>query len=127
MRVYFEGKIKNSKLELNDPDLFSLYLGTLESKEITVLVEKKKKHRTIKQNAYYWTCLSIIGNELGYTKEEIHSTFKAMFLVDRTGKIPVVRSTTNLTTAEFTEYFDKIIYKVADLGITLPEPDQVKL
>jgi 16S rRNA U1498 N3-methylase RsmE len=127
MRVYFEGKIKNGKLEIDDQDLFEMYLATLDGKEITVLVEKKKRHRTIKQNAYYWTCLSIIGNELGYTKEEIHTTFKAMYLVDRTGKIPIVRSTTSLTTAEFTEYFDKIIRKVAELGITLPNPELVKL
>lgn len=127
MKVYFNATIKNGKLELEDNNLFEMYLSTLEDKEITVLVEKKKRHRTIKQNAYYWTCLSIIGNELGYTKEEMHSTFKAMFLVDRTGKMPIVRSTTGITTVEFKEYFDKIIYKSADLGITLPDPDTVKL
>ena len=126
MKIYFPALVKNGKLELQDTSLFEMYLSTLGDGELTVLVEKKKRHRTIKSNAYYWVCLSIIGDELGYTKEEIHSTFKAMFLVDRTGKIPIVRSTANLNTQEFTKYFDKIIYKASELGISLPEPGSVK-
>ncbi len=50
-------------------------------------------------------------------------TFKQMFLLDRTKKIPVARSTTELNKIEFGEYFDKIKYKVAEIGIILPEPD----
>ena len=119
----FKGIVKDKKLLLFDKDLFTKYLGSLEGKDIQVLIKKYRKNRSPKQNSYYWVCLTHIGNEIGEDPEDLHQTFKAMFLVDRSKRIPIVRSTTTLNTAEFFDYMEKIARRVAQIDIVLPNPD----
>lgn len=123
----FNGKIQNSTLHLEKADLFKLYLSCLEGQKISVVVKKYRKHRSKKQNSLYWVWLTFIGNEIGEDPEDLHQTFKAMFLVDHTKKLPIVRSTTTLNTAEFMEYMAKIERRVSQIGITLPSPEEFYL
>ncbi len=120
----FKGSIKSGKLILEKPQIFGLYLGNFEGKRVDVIVQKEKKARSLKANSYYWLCLSHIGSEIGEDSEELHTTFKAMFLVDRSKQLPIVRSTASLSTEEFAEYLDKIERRVAEIGIILPDPNE---
>lgn len=119
----FEGRIEEGKLKIKNAQLFRIHLGTLEGKEISIKVSRKRKVRSIKQNAYYWVVLTFIGNELGYEADDLHITFKNMFLIDHSKSLPVPKSTTKLNSLEFTEYLDKIIRKVGEMGITVPSPE----
>lgn len=121
----FAGRVEKGKLQIRNVKAFTDWLGCLKG-DVQIIVKKKRKDRTLLQNAYYWVCITIIANELGYLPEEIHATFKAMFLVDRSGKMPVVRSTTRLNTVEFSEYFERIALQAAELGIVLPDPEDYK-
>lgn len=38
-----------------------------------------KSSRTIRQNSFWWLCMTIIGNELGYTPEEMSLLIKDHF------------------------------------------------
>lgn len=38
-----------------------------------------KTSRTVKQNSYWWVCMTIMGNELGYTPEEMSIVIKDHF------------------------------------------------
>lgn len=127
MNIYYPGLIKNGKIVLDDRGGFQFAVNKLEGKRVQVLVRKQTTSRSYKQNRLYWLYLTFIGQELGYETEELHSTFKAMFLTDRSGKMPIVRSTTSLTTDEFGVYTDKIKRKVAEMGIVLPDPEQTEI
>lgn len=105
-----------------------------------------KAVRTREQNKLYWKWLSIISDETGYTKDELHDMFACKFLgynvyrfrgdgdyegiarmlnvdVEDLGAIIKVRTTTKLTTKEFTEYLESIYLEVSQMGIVLPHPD----
>lgn len=118
----FTGKIVNGKLTIHNLPAFQKWYQSLKG-DVDIIVRKRRKDRTLAQNAYYWVCMTIIAEELGYLPEEIHDTFKSMFLVDRTGRLPVIRSTTRLNTMEFSEYFEKCAQEAARLDIVLPDPD----
>lgn len=126
MDIKFSGKIEKGKIKLEDRDGFQKHLMNLDGKKVQVIVRKYKTSRSNEQNKLYWFYLTFIGQELGYENEELHSTFKAMFLTDRSGKIPIVRSTTSLTTTGFTNYIEKITRKVAEMGIVLPDSEKVE-
>jgi len=121
------GKVSGGKLKLDNPLGYLVELSKLEGQRIELTIRKERHVRSLSQNRLYWLFLNFIGQELGYEPEELHSTFKAMFLTDRSGKLPIVRSTTRLTTKEFTDYLDSITRKVAEIGIVLPSADGIEL
>ena len=92
-------------------------------------VEIKKAKRTNNQNSLYWKWLSVISNDLGYTEDELHEGFKANFIGqdngrDMFGNIYIKpKSTTTLTTKEFSEYMNKIEVFAMGHELRLPQPD----
>lgn len=94
-----------------------------------VEIKKHNKKRSTDQNALYWSWLTIIGSDLGYSSEELHEALKAKILgvVERKtifgNTVNEPRSTTTLTTKEFTDYLNAVQSFAMSLGITLPQPD----
>jgi hypothetical protein len=95
--------------------------------EVAVIsISKNKPKRTELQNNLYWKWCTIIGGEIGYTKDEIHILLANKFL----GRIEVhtksgeivssVRSTKGLKVEEFTQYLNDIDMFSAEWSITLP-------
>lgn len=107
----FEQKFKDKIIKLN-------------GKYAILELKNFYKKRSDNQNQYYWgVVLDLISEDTGNDPEDLHTTFKSMFLVDRTGKIPVVKSTTKLTTVEFNEYIDKVVlFASQELNLEIPEP-----
>ena len=122
----FFGKIEAGKLLLNNRKKFDSFLLSLKNCQIEIRIRKYRKKRSLNQNSLYWMWLQIISENLGYDVEELHDSLKAMFLIDRSKKIPLVRSTTVLTTIEFGQYLDKVERQAGELGISLPHPEEVK-
>jgi len=120
----FQGRVIDKNIVVNSPSSFKKYLEKYEGKDITIIVKRYSKNRSIRQNNLYWLWLTHIGNEIGEDIEDLHSTFKAMFLVDRTRKIPIVKSTSSLSKNEMSEYMDKVQRRVGVIGITLPDPEE---
>ena len=96
----------------------------------TVTFEKKKSIRTIQQNRLWWAYVTIIANELGYRKNEMHEVLKFKFLKselvnEKTGEVfEYLRSTTALTKSEFGELVDSMIQWASEMNIILPTPNQ---
>ena len=118
----FSASVNNGTLKFESPETLQAFLESV-SGEHEVIIQKPKKARTKPQNALYWKWMEFIGNELGYDKDSMHATFKAMFLTDKSGKIPIVLSTTKLTTKRFSDYMAAIERKMNEIGITLPSPE----
>lgn len=123
--MIFFGTIKNFQLLFNDPDKLNQFIAKHNDKEMKIRFERYIKTRSNDQNKLYWAWINIISLDLGYDPEELHNSFRAMFLTDRSAKIPLVRSTTVLNTREFGIYLDKIQRKAAELNIVLPNPDEI--
>lgn len=121
--MIFFGQAKDGKLILDHQDKYSMFLSSLDGR-VVLNLKKYRKPRSLRQNNLYWLWLTAIADYTGYDTEELHASFKAMFLVDRSKQIPLVRSTTVLNSQEFTQYLDKISQVAAELNITLPDPNE---
>ena len=121
---------------------------------LEIIIQEHGKNRSLDSNALYWSWMTIIGNELGEPKEEVHERYKDKFLVniyDRDNpeyaemiqslrnvwkhgmqdeainlrkKIVALTSTTTATVKEMTEYLECIDRDAASLAIMLPHPDE---
>jgi len=119
----FNGKVVDGKLMVDNRERFAEHLRTL-SGEVVVSVKKKRKIRSLNANNYYWLILTIAGDELGYDPKELHDSFKALYLTDQTTKIPLIRSTSKLNTEQFSQYLEKVIRQLAELGIVIPSLEE---
>lgn len=88
-------------------------------------VVKKKKIRSNNQNSYYWgVVIELISEHTGYTSEEAHDAMKHLFLIDYSTKLPRIRSTTELSTAEYEDYLSKIrMFASRELSLYIPDPN----
>lgn len=123
----FLADIKKGILEFKRVELFKKYIGQLDGQKVIVTVKKFYNSRSTKQNSLYWVWLTYIGNEIGEEPEVLHTTFRSMFLTDRSKDFPIVKSTTSLNTFQFMEYLEKIARKMDEMGIKLPNPDEAEV
>ena len=86
----------------------------------------ERVQRTNLQNRYYWVAVvGIPAQHFGYLSEEMHDAFKIMFLkMHAEGKPDTIKSTTALSTQEFSEYVDKCIQFCAEEGIVIPDASE---
>ena len=119
------GRIKKGKLELLDEQRFIDDLIALDGVDIVLTVSENKDFRTNSQNKLYWKICTILGDEIGYTKQETHDIIKTKFLqrerIEDGRKIKYLKSTTQLTKKEFTKLVNDITIWVAQtFSISLP-------
>ena len=124
----FIGYPKNGSMHIQNIGQWQRYLHTLDGVKCEVTVKRYRKKRSNPQNAYYWgVVLKILGDHLGYTPEEMHSAVGMEFLTIREeGKLPYIRSTTDLNTQEFNEFLEVIkIWVAQEFGVYIPDPEGV--
>lgn len=96
-----------------------------------VIVRPFKKQRTPPQNNLYWKWLEIIGEEIGYEKDELHDVLREKFLPFEEYEVCGVRrkrltstSDPEFKTNDMSDYMDRIErFAAQELGILLPRPD----
>ncbi len=123
----FKAKILNNKLVLPSTKLFRENLKNFEGKEVELIIQRYRKTRTLKQNAYYWgAIIPILAEHFGYEDEEMHEALKWIFLKKRLAPIPTVISTTTLNTAQFIDYIERIKrWATINYNIVLPDPEEL--
>ena len=110
---------------------FKNHLLKMKGKTVAVTCEERKRHRSNEQNAYYWgVVLKTIADYAGYRGEQeitgIHEELKRMFL-PKIGKLNIVKSTSSLNTAEFTDYIENIrSWAAQELGVYIPDPNEAE-
>lgn len=121
----FYARVLGGKPKFPDPARLSRLLAALEGEEIDVLIRKHRKGRSLKQNGYLWFMYDFIAQRVaGHTKDSIHQAMGQMFRTDFSGKLPVVKSTTDMSTVEMTEYWEKIWqFSAETLDIVVPDPN----
>ena len=130
MNPIFEGRIINGEPRIRNLKEYQAWLSTLEGKEIDIEVSKHHSQRTHPQNNYYWgVVIALMSDWTGFTPQEMHDTFKNMFLKEtrrsKQGKAyDVVRSTASLTTQEFGDYVEKCRMFASMQGLVIPDPNE---
>ena len=111
-RLRFPCRIENGEMTLLDRAEFDNAISNLQGEYYIEL--KETGVRSAQQNNYYWKIVNILGDDLGYTDQEMHSTIKTHFNI---------QSTKILTTKEFSQFIERIIrWSAVDLGIVIPDP-----
>lgn len=125
MRFESHGIVKNGHLELANKDWFLDGVKRFQG-DVLITIEPDKASRTTQQNRYYFgVIVKILADELGYSVDEMHEALKWKFLKIHENELPTVRSTTDLSTAEFSDYCEKIKQFAAfELSVVLPDPGQ---
>ncbi len=107
-------------------------LNHFAGKRVILSIAAQKKDRSDNENRYYWgVVVKILGDELGYSSDEMHEALKFKFLrmeaePDGKRRLETVRSTATLKTDEFEDYLDRIrMWAAADMGIVIPLPNEV--
>ena len=100
------------------------HLTGLKNGEYSIEVKRYYKNRTIPQNKLLWDIYNQVSKETGYETEEIHAMVGQKFLMDHTKKIPFVKSTTKLTTVEFSEFIAKMVrFFTVECGFVVYMPE----
>lgn len=123
----FKAIIKNGKVKVYQKDLMEMWIASIpEEKEVWVQVCPAKKNRSSPQNNYLWGVVyALISGHTGYTPEEVHEAMKLKFLRKYTDSpLPSLRSTTELSTAEFEDYVEKIRqWGSTECNLVIPSPN----
>ena len=120
-----DGKmIKFNLTQTNLPLLISK-LKELNFKKIwRVTISESKSLRSLSQNDRYWIMLKELGDYLGYSDIELHDLLKWKYLSTQkeiAGQlITVIKSTSSLTTDEFSEYNANIERFANEFGFKFP-------
>jgi hypothetical protein len=128
--IKLPAKIKGKKLIPANTRNYENALSLYEGLEVVITIAKPTKSRTNPQNAYLWAVpYRMISDETGNDIDSVHHYMAGMFLSEKTsGLIDQVKSTTRLTTVEFSEYIEKIIQWAAEflnLYIELPNEKEM--
>lgn len=135
-KLIFNGMVEDNG-EITLPRRFNTDVARLfQGREIVLTVERKRKKRTLDQNAYYWAviveqiCEAMNDAGENVTPKEVHEFLKFRFLKvqkinQETGEVlwEYGRSTSSLKTFEFSLFLDDCIQFAAEyLGIKIPLP-----
>jgi len=119
------GKIKNFKIDFLDEERFIADLLKFDGMDIVFTLKENKDYRTNSQNKLWWKYMQILGEDLGYSKDEMHDICKLKFLkrerIEDGIKVEYLKSTAQLTKKEFTKLVDDVIIWAAQtFSINLP-------
>jgi hypothetical protein len=126
-RVIERTKPKQHILQMMCRDFFN----SNDCDKAIIEIREDKDSRSTKQNRLYWEWINVVGNELGYTKDETHMLFRDKFLgynevTPKKGSvIRELKSTTKLKVGEFKDYLEQIDIFISEYGIILPRPDDL--
>lgn len=123
-----KGIALNGKFKLHNRDRFDDWIKGLQG-DIEVIVRKPQQPRSLKENNYYWgVIIKMISEETGAFPDDVHYELKRMFLKQSGDKIPVLISTTDLSTTEFEDFLSKVrIWAANELGIMIPQPNECEI
>jgi len=95
--------------------------------EALITIAPNNKSRSTKQNALYWSWLSIL-QETGNTQMALHTYLASEFLEPEIEEVQgrpvlVIKSTTQLSVKEMGEYLLHVEEFADDIGVNLPRPE----
>ena len=129
--TYFGKVDDNGKLTIHDRKGFDAYLCNFKSKDVTIDVKVKRSKRSIQQNSFFHSWVSLLSEFTGYTKSEMKEILKNEFLKvekvnEKTGSIyQCTRDTSSLNKMQFADFCTEIQqWAESEFGVRLPLPNE---
>jgi hypothetical protein len=114
IRLRFPCKIKNGKMVIDNKDEFTNAILIQPSGNYYIEL-KPTGVRSSQQNNYYWNIVDILGEELGYTSDEMHEVIKDHFNIPSTKELPK---------DEFALLVERLIrWSATELNIVIKDPN----
>lgn len=120
----------NNRTEL--PQIIAQWLMALSNDSLPyeIIAKPYKRNRSIESNDFYWTLLTHISTETGYSKDDLHDMMRYKFLGMQKKEvagivIEYLPSTTKLKVSEMADYLTQIEVWAAQLGIWLPAQEDL--
>ena len=127
-RQYIYGRIDpDGRLTFDDAVAFARVRGLLRGQPVQVLIEPKRKPRSLAENGYYWgVVIPLLCEWTGYTSDEMHDALKEKFLgcYDEKNGLTRMTSTSSLSTVEFEKYMSDIRQWASEQGVFMPLPNE---
>lgn len=117
----------DGRLKVSDEALFARIRGNLRGQEIQMLIEPRKKPRTLAENNYYWAVIiALLCDWSGYSPDEMHEALKEKFLskYDKEHNLTRARSTATLSTVEMEDYLTAVRKWAGKQGVFIPLPNE---
>jgi len=131
VKIEFTGYTKDGNVFFRNQKQISKDILQSGWSEFEVTICKKSKHRSTQQNRWWWACINVLSNHLGYSKDQMHEICKFKFLKhelvdEKTGEVfEYLKSTTELTTTEFSTLIESLIQWSAEtFNCVLPYPNE---
>jgi hypothetical protein len=130
MDALFYGRVlPGGLLVLDKPKDYAQHVRSLRGRFVEVLVTKRKTKRSPKANRYYFgVVVKLLAEHCGYDPQEMHETLAMRFLriedCPMTGA-PRRKRTPDTDSAEFSEYVNHCIRLAAELGVVIPDANEV--
>ena len=137
MKLIADIRIENGTLKFKQRSTVLSDISQLKDGEYVMTIERKKRKRSLMQNAYYWGVVVPLVKEglldVGYrmTTEAVHEYLKGQFSIteivnERTGEVlKSIGSTSQMTTSQMMDYFAEITQWAAEwLNIQIPQPNE---
>lgn len=135
MKLKHNAKVTNGRIHIYNRKIFDKDLVIFEGKDITITIEKKKRKRSLDQNAYLHGVVFPMCREAftevgyNYTPEETKTDLKRMFAVyekvnEKTGEIrDYIKDTSDMTTTEMMDFIAQIQQWASEFaGVVIPDP-----
>lgn len=101
----FQAKKEAGKFVWLDQSLMAEYIQSLQDGLYGLVIKNQYKGRSNQQNRYlFGVVYKLIADETGHTPEEIHEHMRWRFLRKYGGKLETVRSTTSLSTRDYSPH-----------------------
>jgi len=138
-------KVVDGRIDPDSERNWETAMKILEGKQVSVKIGPRTRIRSNLQNNYLWGVVyKTISDETGNDSKDLHEFFKDRAFGEDVGMLVkqpgddggstmlkyrvCKRSTTDLTTVEFIEYYRGIIaFAAEDLGIYVPEPNEEEM
>lgn len=130
MKLELITNIKGGKMQPKHARMLLDYMATLDGKAVHITIDKHSGKRSHRQNALWWVYVTILANEIGYNKNEMHEILKMKFLKkqkvdEKTGEcFEYLKSTTELNKTEFGEMINSLVQWAAEtFNVVMPLPE----
>lgn len=128
---YYSSVSEEGKLQKNVSEKIAEDLKFFKGKRVEIEIKKLSSKRTSRQNRLWWLYMTILGNETGYSKDEMHQICKFKFLKrekvdEKSGEVfEYIADSSSLNKSEFADMTtDLIRWASQTFSVILPLPDE---
>ena len=126
---FFGRVLPGGLLVLDKPQDYARHVRAHRGRFVELVLRKRRTKRSSKANRYYFgVVVKLLAEHCGYDVQEMHETLAMRFL--RIEDCPVTgaprrKRTPQTDSAEFAEYVNHCIRLAAELGVVIPDANEV--